>query len=562
MSLECLSSSPNNLFCVVTRYVREVEESLPPLPLVYEDVGDEIGHMNGYKYTMLEFALNHFRGPKGFENTSRKNKKDWTWQDVAHKVKFTDKPISHSLIRFESNELDKLACETFICIMRYMGDEPIRRGETITDAVYRLLLICHKHPALRDEVYCQIVRQTTNNKSSKPDSSIRGWRLFSIITAYFESSLSLRPYLVNYLAENADDQRRAYHGTAQLCLQNLNQTIRYGGRKYLLSGMEVEEITNGKILKRQVYTLPGGSKKVVNTKSITVVEEAIRELCLELNIRSPSEQQEFCLCYVLEKENRTEYCNNDDYILDICTELEHKRQQFHFLLKRCTWVHPLRLDHPVYIDVMFFQVLSDYMEGMFLMKQAGGHLSASTCDDVTKLAAYLYLATNEGQRPPVTSKNVNSLVPLAAIEYPSQSADAWASRINRQLRTMNAQMTSTQARAGFLELLSTWQLFGSTIFQLDAASCDGRALPPVELSVGRTGVKLLEPRSRDVLEHWSYDKIVSTKTGDRDTIVEMAVGNLASNRTYEFRTNESSSITRLVGQYTFIVNENRGLLND
>ncbi|KIH68670.1 myTH4 domain protein [Ancylostoma duodenale] len=257
---------------------REVEESLPPLPLVYEDVGDEIGHMNGYKYTMLEFALNHFRGPKGFENTSRKNKKDWTWQVVAHKVKFTDKPISHSLIRFESNELDKLACETFICIMRYMGDEPIRRGETITDAVYRLLLICHKHPALRDEVYCQIVRQTTNNKSSKPDSSIRGWRLFSIITAYFESSLSLRPYLVNYLAENADDQRRAYHGTAQLCLQNLNQTIRYGGRKYLLSGMEVEEITvnNGKILKRQVYTLPGGSKKVVNTKSITVVEEAIR----------------------------------------------------------------------------------------------------------------------------------------------------------------------------------------------------------------------------------------------------------------------------------------------
>ncbi|KIH49715.1 hypothetical protein ANCDUO_20209, partial [Ancylostoma duodenale] len=140
-----------------------------------------------------------------------------------------------------------------------------------------------------------------------------------------------------------------------------------------------------------------------------------KELCLELNIRSPSEQQEFCLCYVLEKdppfilllpENRTEYCNNDDYILDICTELEHKRQQFHFLLKRCTWVHPLRLDHPVYIDVMFFQVKS--------------------------------------------WKNVNSLVPLAAIEYPSQSADAWASRINRQLRTMNAQMTSTQARAGFL----------------------------------------------------------------------------------------------------------------
>ncbi|ETN83438.1 myTH4 domain protein [Necator americanus] len=446
--------------------------------------------------------------------------------------------------------------------MRYMGDEPIRRGETITDAVYHLLLICHKHPALRDEVYCQIIRQTTNNKSSKPDSSIRGWRLFSIITSYFDCSLSLRPYLVNYLAENADDQRRAYHGTAQLCLQNLNQTIRYGGRKYLLSGMEVEEITNGKIFKRQVYTLPGGGKKVVNTKSITVVEEAIRELCLELNIRSPSEQQEFCLCYILEKENRMEYCNNDDYILDICTELEHKRQQFHFLLKRCTWVHPLRLDHPVYIDVLFFQVVPDYMEGKFLMRQAGGYLSASTCDDITKFAAYLHIAANDGQKTAVLSKNVSSLIPSAVLEYPTQSTDAWASRINRQLRSMNNNMTNTQARAAFLELLSTWKLFGSTIFNLDAASCDGRLLSPLELAVGRSGVKLLEPRSRDVLEQWSYDRIVSTRTGDRDTIVEMIVGNASSSRTYEFRTKESSSITRLIGQYTFIVNENRGLLNE
>ncbi|KAK6765864.1 hypothetical protein RB195_025653 [Necator americanus] len=541
---------------------REIEESLPTLPLVYDDVADEIGHMNGYKYTMLEFALNHFRGPKGFDNTLKKNKKGWTWEDVAHRVKFTEKPISHSLIRFESNELDKLACETFACIMRYMGDEPIRRGETITDAVYHLLLICHKHPALRDEVYCQIIRQTTNNKSSKPDSSIRGWRLFSIITSYFDCSLSLRPYLVNYLAENADDQRRAYHGTAQLCLQNLNQTIRYGGRKYLLSGMEVEEITNGKIFKRQVYTLPGGGKKVVNTKSITVVEEAIRELCLELNIRSPSEQQEFCLCYILEKENRMEYCNNDDYILDICTELEHKRQQFHFLLKRCTWVHPLRLDHPVYIDVLFFQVVPDYMEGKFLMRQAGGYLSASTCDDITKFAAYLHIAANDGQKTAVLSKNVSSLIPSAVLEYPTQSTDAWASRINRQLRSMNNNMTNTQARAAFLELLSTWKLFGSTIFNLDAASCDGRLLSPLELAVGRSGVKLLEPRSRDVLEQWSYDRIVSTRTGDRDTIVEMIVGNASSSRTYEFRTKESSSITRLIGQYTFIVNENRGLLNE
>ncbi len=108
---------------------------------------------------------------------------------------------------------------------------------------------------------------------------------------------------------------------------------------------------------------------MINTKAVTVVEEIIQELCLELNIRSPGEQQEFCLCYILEAgkfsfvefesssaESVMKLLANDEYVLDVCTELEHKHKQFFLLLKRTVWIHPLRLDNPLYIDVMFFQV--------------------------------------------------------------------------------------------------------------------------------------------------------------------------------------------------------------
>ena len=46
------------------------------------------------------------------------------------------------------------------------------------------------------------------------DSCQKGWRLFSIIAAYFTCSPLLKPYLFKYLESSAYDKRRAYHGTA------------------------------------------------------------------------------------------------------------------------------------------------------------------------------------------------------------------------------------------------------------------------------------------------------------------------------------------------------------
>lgn len=49
-------------------------------------------------------------------------------------------------------------------------------------------------------------------KLSCRDSCQRGWRLFSIVAAYFECSEALKPYLFKYLETAAYDKRRAYHG--------------------------------------------------------------------------------------------------------------------------------------------------------------------------------------------------------------------------------------------------------------------------------------------------------------------------------------------------------------
>uniref|UniRef100_A0A1I7WYG5 Myosin motor domain-containing protein n=1 Tax=Heterorhabditis bacteriophora TaxID=37862 RepID=A0A1I7WYG5_HETBA len=72
-------------------------ETVAPLPLSsdFHEVGDLISgkheHENGYKYTMMEFALNNFRGPKGFDNHTNKKKNSesiWYFQYKYYLIYF------------------------------------------------------------------------------------------------------------------------------------------------------------------------------------------------------------------------------------------------------------------------------------------------------------------------------------------------------------------------------------------------------------------------------------------------------------------------------------------
>lgn len=132
------------------------------------------------------------------------------------------------------------------------------------------------------------------------DSCQRGWRLFSIIAAYFNCSENLRPYLHKFLETSAYDKRRAYCATATVCLQNLRKTIKYEGRKNVPSVEEIAAIAAGRNSKRQMYRLPGGTERIINTKSSTVVADVIEEICFMLNVTNSLEMQEFSLYCIIE----------------------------------------------------------------------------------------------------------------------------------------------------------------------------------------------------------------------------------------------------------------------
>uniref|UniRef100_A0AC35U717 Unconventional myosin-XV n=1 Tax=Rhabditophanes sp. KR3021 TaxID=114890 RepID=A0AC35U717_9BILA len=458
------------------------------------------------QYTIAEFALKNFHRPKtGSEAlfTFRKKEKEWTWKDVSDLIKFSSKPIGHMLLKDQDNVMNKGAIDSFVCIMKYMGDESLKRNQTVTDCVYELLTLCLQQPQIHDEIYCQIIKQTTNNRSKSDTGLTKGWRLFSILTSYFACSDAFKPYLINYLQSASFDEHRSCYQTARTCLNNLKQTFKYGGRKMLLAGSEVEAITNGKSVKRQVYLLPGGQKKFINTTSVTVAEEVIEQLCKEMNVVSIAEQQEFSLSYIIEHDNEMHIIANDAYILDETTKLTLENKKVMLVLKRNVWIQPLRFDNPLLIDALFSQIIPDYISGLFILNESLKMISAHQIDNITQMAAFIHYSDTLGHATKVTSEYISCLVPnLILTHYPAITKAHWTKRIEAKIKEWEEKPNTQQAKCLFLVILQKWPLFAATFYHIEMVTRNGKNIDTLQksiLSVNHHGIKFLTEKDRNII---------------------------------------------------------------
>lgn len=218
--------------------------------------------------------------------------------------------------------------------------------------------------------------------------------------------------------------------------------------------------------------------------------------------------------------------NRDEYILDITTELIKNGQIFYLIFCRSVWYHPLRLDCKLYIEVIFNQVVPDYLEGLLLVLSsnkvksnadspdeeasnagkmamdpnvnifADFMLGDQMVNDICRIAALLHRAADMEYQP--TKEEVKYLLPKPILPMKFMKPNRWVELVQENWTDMSA-ISTMEAKAQCLDCLSKWPLFGSCFFAVKhCVEYNATDFPEYILALNRNGAYFL-----DIITHVS-----------------------------------------------------------
>ncbi|XP_053171736.1 rho GTPase-activating protein 39 isoform X1 [Scomber japonicus] len=156
---------------------------------------------------------------------------------IANMLSWNRGSIKKPMLVTSNRAVRKEACEMFKLVQAYMGDRPSR-----LDRRHSALLIvtkCWDMPGLRDELYVQLVRQTTGNAT--PRSLAAGWELMAVSLAFFAPSPKFRCYLEGYI------QRHMEPSSDKKCESQTEQQV----TQFILEQQELKLKKNSKSRKKR-----------------------------------------------------------------------------------------------------------------------------------------------------------------------------------------------------------------------------------------------------------------------------------------------------------------------
>ncbi|XP_069615470.1 unconventional myosin-VIIa [Ranitomeya imitator] len=463
-------------------------------------------------YTLEEFSYDYFRPPPK-HTLSRvmitKNRgKDKLWC-------YTREPIKQALLRkvLMSDELSQEACMCFIAMLKYMGDYPSKRMRSVNELTDQIFEGALKAEPLKDEIYCQILKQLTENHIKYSEE--KGWELLWLATGLFPPSNILLPHVQRFI------QSRKQHALAADCMHRLQRALRNGSRKYPPHLVEVEAIQHKTTqIFHKVY-FPDDTDEAFEVESSTKAKDFCQDIANRLLLKSP---EGFSL-FVKISDKVISVPEGDfffDFVRHLTDWIKKARPskdgivpsltyQVFFMKKLWTNTVPGK-DSMADSIFHYYQELPKYLRGYH----------KCTREDVLQLAALIYRVKYEDDKSyfPNIPKILKELVPQDLIRQ--LNPDDWKRSIIAYFNK-HAGKTREDSKVAFLKIIFKWPTFGSAFFEVKQTT--EPHFPEILLiAINKYGVSLIDPKTKDILATHPFTKISNWSSGN--TYFHITIGNL------------------------------------
>uniref|UniRef100_A0A3Q1B7B9 Myosin VIIAa n=1 Tax=Amphiprion ocellaris TaxID=80972 RepID=A0A3Q1B7B9_AMPOC len=453
-------------------------------------------------YTLEEFSYDYFRPPPK-HTLSRvmvtKNRgKDKLWSCTREPLK---QPLLKKVVNHEDLAQD------------YMGDYPSKRTRSVNELTDQIFEGALKAEPLKDEIYCQIIKQLTDNHVKYSEE--KGWELLWLCTGLYPPSNVLLPHIQRFL------QSKRLHPLSGDCMQRLHRALRNGSRKYPPHLVEVGAIQHKTTqIFHKVY-FPDDTDEAFEVESSTKAKDFCQNISTRLLLKSP---EGFSL-FVKISDKVISVPEGDfffDFVRHLTDWIKKSRPakdgivpsltyQVFFMKKLWTNTVPGK---DSFADSIFhyYQELPKYLRGYHKCSR----------EEVFQLAALIYRVKFEDDKShfPTIPKMLRELVPQDLIRQ--MSPDDWKRSVVAYFNKQ-AGKSREEAKLMFLKIIYKWPTFGSAFFEVKQTTEPN--FPEILLiAINKHGVSLIDPKNKDILTTHPFTKISNWSSGN--TYFHITIGNL------------------------------------
>ncbi|KAK7499213.1 hypothetical protein BaRGS_00009473, partial [Batillaria attramentaria] len=361
-------------------------------------------------------------------------------------------------------------------------------------------------PDLRDEIYCQICKQLTQNPSKS--SHARGWILLCLCVGCFPPSEKLVYYLLNFIQEGPP-------GYAPYCEDRLRRTFHNGPRNQPPSWLELQATKSKKPLLLPI-TFMDGNTKTLSADSATTARELCQQLSDKIGLR---DQFGFSL-YIALFDKVSSLGSGGDHVMDAISQCEQYAKEQGAQERNAPW----RLFFRKEIFAPWHDPSEDQVATNLIFQQVvrGIKFGEYRCDkeeDLAMIAAQQYFVEyGNNLHSERLQTLLGSYIPDTYLQKPN-AVETWMKAIVSKLRSpyfSNERIKPEKVKEDVVSYAKyKWPLLFSRFYE--AYKFSGPSLPKndVIIAVNWTGVYVVDDQEQVLLE-LSFPEITavsSSRTG-------------------------------------------------